>query len=868
MTETENRLNSTSVAECLAGVMPEADAALPAHLVRLPGTHWAVWRWIGLRGAGFPASEVLKLAAPECADAADALLEAEAELEDARKLTVEAVKNEFLQATGDERRALEKTWRRLKKDKFPNPPLGSDSDSVTSLVEAFKFARERFEATQQSFKQSYEKAVLQVSQAIREVSSTDRFQEAVLWQNRQAFHTGIASILRRSRDDVSQGSKQRQHEELVASYLQRYCLKNDTIGFFGPVGWARFVTHGDALVACPGAELLDLRKVYFEVWGIDALGESLTANEQFRPWIAPRRMSHIRLEGRTLLMPSKTPVNLSISQAAILKACDGYTTARQIAAQVYGLDGIKIEEQVFELLRQMETTCLISWTLEACIGPYPEESLKQQFERIGDPHLRAEAESKLAQLEAARTLIAQAAGNPQQLDLALSHLEETFTALTGAPATRAAGRTYAGRTLVYEDCRRDIEVEVGPEALEALGEPLTLLLESARWFTHIVAETYRRAFDQHYEMLTRKSGSTEIEFATFWASIRPLILEPADCPVNDLTPIFQQRWSELLEVPHDVQRVQYRTKELREKVLEAFNAPRTDWSFSRYHNPDVMIVASDAEAVRRGDYLFVLGELHIGANTLGVSLFMEQHPASEEVHRAVEFDMPEPRLMPLVPKYWPHATPRLLQVLITSRDYRLELAPGPFDVPPGRILTSGQLIVTRTATGQLVLRTRDGKLSFDIIEAFAGAISGEVCNHFKLLRPAEHTPRISFDRLVVCRETWRFPASDVWFAFEKEAANRFAEARRWAGSHELPRFVFVKTVVEIKPFYLDLASPVYVELLAKVIRRCVEQGQGEEAVVVTEMLPGPGESWLPDAAGERYTSELRIVAVCLDGLTK
>jgi hypothetical protein len=306
--------------------------------------------------------------------------------------------------------------------------------------------------------------------------------------------------------------------------------------------------------------------------------------------------------------------------------------------------------------------------------------------------------------------------------------------------------------------------------------------------------------------------------------------------------------------------VHYRSKDLRGKVLEAFNAPPTAWSFSRYHNPDVMIVAPDAEAVRRGDYLFVLGELHIGANTLGVSLFMEQHPAPEELYRAVEFDMPDSRLVPLVPKYWPHVTPRLSQVLTTSRDYRLEMAPGPFDVPSGRILTSGQLIVTRTADGELVLRTRDGRLSFDIIEAFATAISGEIVNHFKLLSPAEHTPRISFDRLVVCRETWRFAASDIWFAFEKEAVERFAEARRWAGSHELPRFVFVKAAVEIKPFYLDLASPIYVELLGKVIRRCVERGLGEEAVVVTEMLPGPGESWLPDAAGERYTSELRIVA--------
>ena len=866
MSETENRFNSTIAAPCGVAVAPVNETALPAHLVEVAGTNWALWRWICLRGAGFPARDVLKLAVPECADAADAMFEAEAELEDARMLAIDAVKDELQQTIGTERDALEKALRRLQKDKLPNAPVATDS--VASLIESFRTARERLESRRQGFKQSYQQAVLQVSQAIRQVAGNNNLQEAVIWQNRHAFHTGMASILRRSPDETSRGSKQRQHEELVASYLQRYCVKNDTIGFFGPVGWAQFVNTGEALVATAGTDLLAARRVYFETWGMDALAEALAADEQMRPWIMPRRMPYVRLEDRTLSMPAKKPTSLSAGHATILEACDGNHTARQIAARVMAqsLDGMKSEAEVFEVLRQMEANDLITWKLEARVDACPEQSLREQFERIGDPHLRAEAESKLAQLEVARTLVAEAAGNPEQLDAALSNLEETFTALTGTAATRDNGLMYAGRTLVYEDCRRDIDVKVGPAALEALGEPLSLLLESAKWFTHVVAEAYRQAFDEHFEMLVRKSGSAEIEFATFWAAVRGLILEPDEVLVNDLVPTFQQRWSDLLNIPPDERRVEYRSKDLRAKVLEAFQAPSTGYSFARYHNPDVMIVAPDAEAVQRGDYLFVLGELHIGANTLGVSLFMEQHPAVEELYLAAEFDMPEPRIIPLIPKYWPHITPRLTQTLITSRDYRLEMAPGPFDVPPARLITSGQLVIARDANGQLVIRTRDGRLSFDIVEAFSTALSGEVANHFKPLPPVEHSPRISFDRLVVCRETWRFPASDVWFAFEKEAADRFAEAQRWAASHELPRFVFVKAKVETKPFYVDLSSPVYVELLGKVIRRCVDRGLGEEAVVVSEMLPGPGESWLPDAAGERYSSELRIVAVCLDGL--
>ena len=866
MVETEQRLHESADQNLSVAVIAEEQITLPPHLVRLPGTGWALWRWISLRAAGFPASEVLKLAAPECADAADALLEAEAELESARLNGIDTVKNEAIQATGIEKEALEKALRRLQRDKLPNAFTGNDS--AVSAIETFRTAKERFEAARQSFNQSYETAALTISEAIRRVSNVDRFQEAVIWQNRHAFHTGIASILRRPANETSRGSKQRQHEELVASYLQRYCLKNDTIGFFGPVGWAQFVSQGDGLVAYPGSDLLAARKVYFEVWGLDALGETLMANEQLRPWIIPRRMSHVRLEGSTVFMPSRNPLTVSDTQSAILKACDGKQTARQIATQVLASssNGIRSEADVFELLRQLESTGLITWKLEAEVGAYPEESLRAQFALIDHPLLRAEAESKLAQLEAGRRLVAEASGNPQQLNAALSQLEETFTVMTGAAATRAAGRTYAGRTLVYEDCRRDVEVKVGPEATAALGEPLSLLLESAKWFTHTVAEKYREIFGEQYELLARKSRAAEVDFETFWAAVRPLILEADSAPIKDLALKFQHRWARLLDVPDDVRRVQYDSKELRPRVLEVFNAPPADSSLGRYHNPDIMISAPSAEAVSRGEFLFVMGELHIGANTVGVSLFMEQHPAVEELYRAVEFDMPEPRLIPLIPKYWPSLTPRLVPVLISSRDYRVEMAPGPSDVPEASLLPTGQLVVTRSPNGRLVVRTRDGRLSFDIIEAFVSAITGEVANHFKPLPPAPHTPRVSFDRLVVCRETWRFAASDVWFAFEKEAPDRFAEARRWAGLHELPRHVFVKAAVEIKPCYLDLASPVYVELFGKMIRRCVDQGLGESDVVVSEMLPGPGESWLPDAAGERYSSELRIVAVCLDGL--
>ena len=41
--------------------------------------------------------------------------------------------------------------------------------------------------------------------------------------------------------------------DVVARYWQRYCSKNDTIGFFGPLGWGRFTEEGEAIEARVGA---------------------------------------------------------------------------------------------------------------------------------------------------------------------------------------------------------------------------------------------------------------------------------------------------------------------------------------------------------------------------------------------------------------------------------------------------------------------------------------------------------------------------------------------------------------------------------------------------------------------------------------
>ena len=608
--------------------------------------------------------------------------------------------------------------------------------------------------------------------------------------------------------------------------------------------------------------MLEVRNVRFEGWCIDALSEKLSKDKRLRPWLSPRRIPFIHLEDSTLHLAGGKTLKLGEREAAILRGCDGERLAKSLAAEMVQRGQAGNEAEVYRILEVLTGRDLLTWTLDVALSLHPERSLRRQLERVEDATLRIPALQMLDELETARAAVAQAAGDSTQLDQAIGNLEETFTRLTGADSTRAGGRTYAARTLVYEDCRRDIKADIGTDVMESLGAPLSLLLHSARWFTSSTAKIYRLAFKKIYDELALKSGSRDVDAVTFWQRANPLLVGKDNPCIAPLIKVFKERWANILKIPAGARQVQYRSAELQAAVLATFKAPRPGWRAACYHSPDVMIAAKSVEAINRGDYQLVMGELHLALNTMNASLRVSQSPRPEELIGALDLDLPEPRLVPVNPKNWAGATARTLPALISSKDFRLVLTPEPHEVPASQAVSLGSLIVEET-NGTLVLRTRDGRISYDIIEAFGTALSSVVGNHFHLLPSERHTPRVTIDRVTVCRETWRFSPSELSFAFEKDEAARFLAARRFAREHDLPRFVFIKVPIEVKPFYVDFDSPIYVDLLAKSIRRTKEKGRPDALVSVTEMFPRADETWLPDAEGQHYTSELRIIAVDL-----
>jgi hypothetical protein len=697
---------------------------------------------------------------------------------------------------------------------------------------------------------------LNVSLNLREAANDPQFQQAVMLQNRDAIRRVTNSFLRPKR-----GFKERQNEELIASYLQRYCLKNDTIGFFGPVGWAKFSTKPQMIDVQTGPGLIAHSSIFFENWCIEALADKFAENHALRPWMRPRLLPFFHIEGNRLYSGGSLSSTLPKAHLAILRNCNGELTPREIARSLMmtGVAAIT-EQQVCKLLEIFAARGIVSWRFEIPLCLHPEQHLRQLLDDIEDNELRRPLLDALDQLDKSRRAVAQAFGNAACLNDALQALDETFSRLTGRAPTKSAGSMYAARTLIYQDCRRDVAIGFGAEIVSSLGTPLSLLLESARWFSYRSAELYRSEFERIYDELVTANGGRQVELIELWSRIELLVFDPSRRPFNQVISEFQSRWEQILNFSPETRRVDYSSDDLMPLVRKLFAAPRPGWRLARYHSPDVMIAASDEEAIRRGEYTFVLGEVHITTNTQRFSFALSQHPSPEELLQALATDFPEPHVLPVPPRQWPRITNRTAMAVVSPHDYYLEIARDSIaNAPRSYALPIGSLVLRKNGAG-LAVEKRDGSVSFDLIEFIGEILSGIAVEMMRIVSPRRHVPRITVDRLVITRESWSFSASELQFVTFEEDHRRFLETRLWMQERGLPRFVFVRVPVEVKPFYLDFDSPVYVEIFCKMVRRMLASHRVDEPITVTEMLPGPNQLWLRDSNGRAYTSELRIVA--------
>jgi hypothetical protein len=579
------------------------------------------------------------------------------------------------------------------------------------------------------------------SEALRAVARDPRFQEAVTWQNPQVVTRAIARV---AEGTTATPSRMRQREELVASYWQRYCAKNDTIGFFGPLAWGRFQHAGAPLHARSGA-LVRERAVHLEAWGVQALAASIDRD------------------------------------------------------------------------------------LRIANGQYPERDLRIALNAHADSEVRARGLLALERLEAARAAVA--AAPPEGLLDALLALDVTFVELVGREPTRNPGQAYGARTLCYLDCMRDLEVTIGPQLVAGMAPGLQTLLEAGRWFCGRVQEIGQEAIEDALPAAERGPFLPILNRA-----LQALLHLPPElaATVSEL----QRRMSTVVADPDPG------TAGRRAEAI--FGDHVRAWPTAVFQSVDLQIAAPDQAAIADGDYLAVVGDVHLGLNPLTQGVFANRHPDTAAFMRQRSHDLGGgiPILLPpLAPGFGVDA-----RGFPVTADDDIHIAMMADTLAPAgrRTWRADELEVEG-----MDLVDRTGALRVPLMDVLAVPLMIACSLTFELQPADDHAPRLTIGHTVLARESWSIPASEI----PQQAADVAAFAR----DRGMPRRVFTKSPLERKPMFLDVESPTLARILCRQARRAA--ATPGQRIRFTEMLPTPEQSWLTDPEHNRYVSELRLVAV-------
>lgn len=312
--------------------------------------------------------------------------------------------------------------------------------------------------------------------------------------------------------------------------------------------------------------------------------------------------------------------------------------------------------------------------------------------------------------------------------------------------------------------------------------------------------------------------------------------------------------------------------EIRELVGDC---PEPRWSCGALFH----VAAADPDSIRRGEYRLVLSALLHGAG-LALARFTQllggdatdENPIVRELRRGWScLERPGAILAELTYNHSYRTANAGLRPSIFRHEIELpgEKASAGAEMIPLRELT----VRWDTLQERFVLRwTRDGSEVIPVINSGVNPVGViqflvnigqqglQPLGYFPGFRAEGVTrwPRFVCEKLVVFRERWVFgpgdwPVAPQGRAFD--AAIWFLEVQRWRRRHGLPRHVFIQSMADPKPRYVDLDSPLFTELLL----RPMAGGSADppEELQVTEMLPGPDDLWISDHRGH-YATEFLV----------
>jgi hypothetical protein len=296
-------------------------------------------------------------------------------------------------------------------------------------------------------------------------------------------------------------------------------------------------------------------------------------------------------------------------------------------------------------------------------------------------------------------------------------------------------------------------------------------------------------------------------------------------------------------------------------VRKTFQYP----AFDEYTYPsaDLQIAAKSTDAVARGQYQWILAELHPPAALLhhGAYWSCPDHAALKDAFARTIDRKPNFQFGFFAADFTSHTTVRIFDAL---PDFSYFVTPQRGDPKWRTVAPADAEVYADQTSGDVCVRKMG---SHEHLGSFARAWVIPLGFHPFQFGMAPHMPRLRCGRVIVQRRAWtvtseEFAAGDyTGVSHALVLAIEYLRAQR-----DLPRYVYIRPTEQAlrrsgaegrdkdtKPVFVDLERYLFLEIFH---RWLVKAGELE----VTEMLPDPDHLLWPDADGRR-TFELRTMIV-------
>ncbi|WP_460135134.1 lantibiotic dehydratase [Pseudomonas sp. S1_E04] len=702
-------------------------------------------------------------------------------------------------------------------------------------------------ATRTEADQQYQAYLERTRQGLIDFLDDDAVAEALFISNPAAL-TRTRELIR---DRYAKNdTRKKQKLRLGWSYAQRFCAKNDTSSFFGPLAWGRFdaqqtenmhVTYGDAWIKD--------RSTFFENWAVQRLVEQINQQCPDPDCIPLQLNAGCYLQAHTLFMPIGKKQHLSPATAQVLAYIndpgDGMPTLRGLLNACVDTPA----DTLRDLLEHLISKRIVrrGWRMSPR-ERQPIERMQRWLDDAAAPEaFRQTWQLRLEKLENARRDYA--TGDLERRTDCLDMLNQLLVE-AGVDLSRETGAMYVGRYPVYEDCSRNMNISLGQGLFRQINEDLAPLMRIHQWLIKAIAHQLNQAFIDVWKQRQSALVDTPVDFLDLLNSLAPLLPAIEAQIAIDLDQRLENAWVQALEGrPYNLD-VHLSAADI-ENLISQLDTELSVDAFevfgSDYHSPDFLLSSTSVDAINRGDYAIIVGEVHPAVHTLSQPVAAPFGPFNAQVNAEVEAIFQRPRLI-LADSPQSYQRSHIDWPLQSS--YRqLVLPSGGGCVAAHQQFAAGRAKVTY-AEGRLQVVDALGQFSEDLLCVYPTplhrlgfALAGSAV--------AKHDQRrIWLGRALYKRASWLFSSDQLPpVKTSIDDLDHTLQWRAWAVAQGLPRYAFIKIDTEPKPLFLDFDNPLSLDGISNAL-----QSAGQ--VKFSEMRPCPDELWLEQALG-RYCCEIR-----------